>query len=119
MKLTHASFKMLVALAIAVLSIWSPAASAGDVSGLWIVRAEGRALMKFDITRKGASWTARWTQPDRYSTDGEVFRAVGAGVQRRDAREVRTIDGVVEMVFDSPWQGGRPDRFVIKSSGEA
>jgi hypothetical protein len=100
-------------LVLVLLFLASPVV-ASNPSGLWALRAEGKTLMLFEVQRTAQGWKGAWTQPEKYSTDGDFFTRIESRTKRRIAREAHTVEDGVELVFDSPWPGGTPDHVIIR-----
>jgi hypothetical protein len=100
-------------LVIVSIAIAAPA-SAADLAGRWVLRADDTVMMTFDITNSPHGWLASWERPRHFESDGETFTRVAGPVIRRTAKSVRTLPDGVELTFDDPAPHSIPDVFVIR-----
>lgn len=80
-----------------------------DLAGSWDLDAGGTTIFWLEIAKAPDGTTATWVRPEHFETDGDTFSRLSGPVVRRKARSLRSVDGDIEVSFDDPRPGARPD----------
>ncbi len=80
-----------------------------DLAGSWDLDAGGTTIFRLEIAKVPDGITATWVRPEHFETDGDTFSRLSGPVVRRKARSLRSVDSDIEVSFDDPRPGTRPD----------
>jgi hypothetical protein len=102
-------------LALLLLCLARPALAAEpDPAGLWVLRSEGATLFLIEVQRTPQGWSGSWSHPAEMKLNGAAISKVKMPAVKAASISGRAAGaGSVELVFDDPRPGARPDIFTI------
>lgn len=85
------------------------ASPAPSMAGAWDLKSGEQTIFRLDIRETASGTTATWERPEHLQMDGDSFSHLSGPAIRRIARNVRSVDGDIELTFDDPAPGATPD----------
>jgi hypothetical protein len=85
--------------------------SAQMLAGSWALRIEGVVVFRFDLVRRGESWSGTWTKPSSFATDGAIFAELSGPPVEASSLAGRAIGEWAELGFGDARPGAIPDVF--------
>jgi len=83
-------------------------AAASNLTGTWDLQVTGGVLFRIEVRQASSGFDGTWLRPETFHhIDDAIFFDVTGPAVTRAARQVREIDGDLELTFDSETAGGR------------
>lgn len=99
----------MIALLPFVLAVAPVSVPAADLTGSWDLEAGGTTIFRLEIAKAPDGMAVTWGRPYDLLADGSSFSDLTGPVVRRKARDIRKVDGDLDVTFDDPRPGARPD----------
>jgi len=89
--------------------LYATPAAPSELAGTWEFDVAGTALFRIEVQHTASGWAGSWARPTDFNTDGDSFFDVTGPTIHRIARNVREVDGDLELTFDDPRPHSMPD----------
>jgi hypothetical protein len=73
-----------------------------DLTGSWDLEAGGTTIFRLEIAKAPDGMAVTWIRPYDFLADGSSFSDLTGPVVRRKARDIRKVDGDLDVTFDDP-----------------